>query len=221
LTHRKIFILLTILFAAYVFASCAQPECTIPEDCNDHNICTNDACIEGTCAFTNNTDSCDDLDACTEGDTCSDGVCSGSPVDADRDTYVSDACGGDDCDDSNADVYPGATEICFDGVDNQCQGDAGYGEEDEEGCYLPPDHMVGTWEFLRDWWCEGGPVSQNIEIYAGGTCGAECTWTLTGIQFDLYYFGGIVHYTGAVDGNTMSGTMSNPDQTGCWDADKL
>jgi hypothetical protein len=35
-----------------------------------------------------------------------------------------------DCDDSNVDVYPNAPEVC-DGVDNQCPGDTGYGEIDE------------------------------------------------------------------------------------------
>lgn len=39
---------------------------------------------------------------------------------------------GDDCDDTRAAVYPGAPELC-DGVDNQCPGDAGYGQVDE-GC---------------------------------------------------------------------------------------
>ncbi|MEA3431041.1 MAG: putative metal-binding motif-containing protein [Nanoarchaeota archaeon] len=39
---------------------------------------------------------------------------------------------GDDCDDTNPDIYAGAPELC-DGIDNQCSGDVGYGEIDE-GC---------------------------------------------------------------------------------------
>ncbi|MFC1890754.1 SUMF1/EgtB/PvdO family nonheme iron enzyme, partial [Thermodesulfobacteriota bacterium] len=54
-----------------------------------------------------------------------------------------------DCDDTNPDVYPGALEIC-DGVDNQCPGDAGYGDTDEPvdgmacipvGCFDMGDHF--------------------------------------------------------------------------------
>jgi hypothetical protein len=36
--------------------------------------------------------------------------------------------GDQDCDDANARVYPGAPEICYDGIDNNCNGTA------EEGC---------------------------------------------------------------------------------------
>jgi hypothetical protein len=61
-------------------------------------------------------------------------------TDLDGDGYgnpASEVCmyPGLDCDDGNADVYPGAPELC-DEVDNQCPGDVGYGEVDE-GCYDP------------------------------------------------------------------------------------
>jgi len=42
-----------------------------------------------------------------------------------------------DCDDANADIYPGAPEVC-DFLDNQCEGDSGYGDVDEgEVCIAP------------------------------------------------------------------------------------
>lgn len=46
----------------------------------------------------------------------------GCTDDIDEDGYVSEACGGDDCNDNNALVNPGMTEICDDGLDNDCNG---------------------------------------------------------------------------------------------------
>ena len=40
-------------------------------------------------------------------------------VDADADGYLNILTGGDDCNDGNATVHPGATEVC-DGIDNDC-----------------------------------------------------------------------------------------------------
>ncbi len=40
--------------------------------------------------------------------------------DADGDGYQDEACGGDDCDDSDAAINPAADEDCYDGVDNDC-----------------------------------------------------------------------------------------------------
>lgn len=41
--------------------------------------------------------------------------------DDDNDGYFLNSCGGNDCNDNNANINPGATEIC-DGVDNNCNG---------------------------------------------------------------------------------------------------
>ena len=105
-----------------------------PPECDDGNGCTNDSCnpVTGACVYTNNTAPCDDGNACTMNDTCSGGACAGAPVDADGDGHMSTLCGGDDCDDSNAAVYPGAAEVC-DGIDNQCTGNPGFCKIDE-GC---------------------------------------------------------------------------------------
>jgi serine protease len=43
-------------------------------------------------------------------------------TDADGDGYEDELCGGDDCDDSDALISPGAAEVCGDGIDNNCDG---------------------------------------------------------------------------------------------------
>ena len=52
--------------------------------------------------------------------------------DQDGDSFDSLACGGSDCDDNDAAVYPGATEIC-DGLDNDCSGSVSGDEMDVDG----------------------------------------------------------------------------------------
>jgi len=118
---------------------CADGECSgYAIVCDDDNVCTDDSCdTETGCIFTPNTNNCDDGDTCTMNDICSGGSCGGEPLDADDDGHVPEACGGDDCDDSNATVNPGifegpfGEELCSDGLDNDCDG---LTDEDDNGC---------------------------------------------------------------------------------------
>ena len=79
-------------------------------DCDDSNECTDDACVDGACVYTNNTSSCDDGNVCTTGDTCADGAC------------VPGAANNDPCDDGNActtnDTCSGG--VCTGGVPPEC-----------------------------------------------------------------------------------------------------
>jgi hypothetical protein len=78
--------------------SCA--ECLADGDCDDANICTDDACITRTCFRTNNSIPCSDGSACTSGDACAGGVCTpGSSVNCGG---ASDQCNIASCDPAGA-----------------------------------------------------------------------------------------------------------------------
>ena len=65
-------------------------------------------------------------------------MCVAAPLDHDGDGFTAEkvagtACGGDHCDDSQARTHPGATEVCGDGIDNDCNGQV------DDDCQPPPD----------------------------------------------------------------------------------
>jgi hypothetical protein len=68
--------------------------CTTANDCNDNNACTQDFCANGFCA--------------------------NRPKDEDNDGFVDSFCGGNDCNDNDPTVNPGAMEVCDNGVDDNC-----------------------------------------------------------------------------------------------------
>jgi len=91
-------------------------ECDTPPDCNDTNATVYPGNVE-VCAdgLDNNCDGGVDEVGCT----CPDG---------DGDGHLLAACGGDDCNDANATVYPGSPEVCADGLDNDCNGSSDCGD---------------------------------------------------------------------------------------------
>ena len=112
--------------------------CLSDEECDDGLVCNGvERCLETRCrrgpALV-----CDDHDECTD-DACEEPTgCAIEPlrVDADRDDYDvlrpdGPASCGDDCDDHNPAVHPGATEIC-NGIDDNCNGAI-----DEGAAYMP------------------------------------------------------------------------------------
>jgi hypothetical protein len=90
-----------------------------------------------------------DCDTVLTNDDCDDTDASSTTVatDADCDGSLT----GDDCDDSNDQVYPGQTEVCDDGVDNDCDG-----ADDSCPCTVNPSGttLISTSEF-----CDPNPPS--------------------------------------------------------------
>ena len=120
-------------------------DCSELQSCDDHVACTNDFCDAdtGQCAHEPDDDlcpgggTCNPQDGCGGGDQlcsvdgdcvdgtgcstghCADGHCAWRPVDGDQDGTA--RCEGD-CDDARPDVHPGQTEVCGNGVDDDCNG---------------------------------------------------------------------------------------------------
>lgn len=100
------------------------------DDCDDTNAQIHPGAAEQctvTCEVPGRDDDCDGLvdEDCHIALNCF--------YDADGDGYGSGFGPGPDCDDTNASIYPGAPEYCWDGVDRDCDGDA---SEEEEGCII-------------------------------------------------------------------------------------
>lgn len=124
----------------------------IDEDCDGADAMI-DADGDGYYSISSGGDDCDDTDntvypmapeRCDGVDTDCDGEIPDSEIDNDSDGYVEctiDAggwdgnpavVGGGDCDDANAAVHPGAAEIWYDGVDQNCDGASDF-DQDGDG----------------------------------------------------------------------------------------
>ena len=161
-----------------VFPGSAVRRCDEDADCNGHLDADNDA--DGSDSEGCGGDDCNDDDetfhpGASPGcgmdpeDPADDLDCNGLPdADNDGDTFVNDEClGGNDCDDTSPLVNPEQSEVCLDGVDQDCDGET-------DGPILRiEDALIGTGDLPSvDW------VGDQMAI----------TWTSTaGTTDDLIY----------------------------------
>jgi len=138
-------------------------QCSFDFDCDDDNVCTDDACSSGKCTHSDNSTVCSDGNPCTVSDACSDGECeSGTAADcsAEGDQCNTASCNSDgaeaNCDvltpvedgtDCQDDLFCTVEDVCKGGVctgeqrdcstsGNQCN--EGLCNEDEDTCQARP-----------------------------------------------------------------------------------
>lgn len=165
-------------------AGCVRVEgCTDDRRCDDGFFCNGEELCDDSVCVAGPLPDCDDSDRCTE-DICDVAVdeCVGTPFapDIDGDGYGDASCGGDDCDESDPSVHPGAPEVCaMDGPDDDCDGQHGCEDTDcrmLEYCGGPPcvpSDVIEVDRFQGPGGCCGASVwqRQRMDEYSCGVDG--------------------------------------------------
>lgn len=110
---------------------------------------------------------CNDEDSCTVDSCDSEAGCVHEPRDLDGDGYRDGTCGGDDCDDDprfGTEIHPGATEVCDNRRDDDCDGLRDY--HDGGDCFPMNDT------------CAGAVMLPGPGTYSGSTAGLSDSYSL-------------------------------------------
>ena len=112
--------------------------------------------------------------------------------DADADSYATDAYAnrasvtGDDCDDAEGAVHPGASEVYYDGTDQNCDGESDY-DQDGDG-YDSDDYTAGTHDDCDD---TRPVVNPGVNEDCGTAFDDDCDTDLNDVgatDCEVYYY---------------------------------
>ncbi len=158
---------------------CQLGECvgSQPPNCNDNNVCTDDACSpEVGCTFTANKMPCDDGNACTANDLCGNGWCQGTALPCQDDNLCTD----DSCDPDSGCIHTPNTVPCDDGdactsgdvcAAGQCAGSGNVNCDDNNGCTDDScDSKSGCIHANNSAPCDDANACTVTDVCADGTC---------------------------------------------------
>lgn len=130
-------------------------QCSDGHACNGYELCDpTDGCVAVAPLV------CNDESSCTL-DACDDAVgCVFVARDLDDDGFVSSACGGADCDDYDAHILPGVTEICDNRRDDDCDGLRDY----LDPTCMPTNDRCAQASFLRLGPSGGGASGSTVGL---------------------------------------------------------
>ena len=167
----------------------------------------------------------------TDTDDCAADFTLGDPLgfcpDTDGDGYDDEACGGDDCDDTDPAVSPDADEICDNGIDDDCDGLADSDDPDcpaEPLCVLDMAYDAGTLSLAFTIGTPSETVWANYLILTVPSVTIVPLWTLAlpaidpavtvPVTFPFPQVGLIGWYTGLFEGDVPTATDFETVDTG-------